>query len=130
MNLIVAGKADAIVMVEGEMDEVSEDEMLGALDFGHEAIKKLVQGQTDLVADAGGAKTFEYQTVGLPDGVVDAVRAYAAGTLEEHILKPYSKETFYGGISDIKKDVVAHFLGEGEEAKDETEQGWTKSERL
>ena len=128
MNLIVAGKADAIVMVEGEMDEVSEDEMLGALDFGHEAIKKLVQGQTDLVADAGGAKTFEYQTVGLPEGVVDAVRAYAAGTLEEHILKPYSKETFYGGISDIKKDVVAHFLGEGEEAKDETEQGWTKSD--
>ncbi|MGA1494971.1 MAG: polyribonucleotide nucleotidyltransferase, partial [Rhodothermales bacterium] len=128
MNLIVAGKADAIVMVEGEMDEVSEDEMLGALDFGHEAIKKLVQGQTDLVADAGGAKTFEYQTVGLPDGVVDAVRAYAAGTLEEHILKPYSKETFYGGISDIKKDVVSHFLGEGEEAKDETEQGWTKSD--
>jgi polyribonucleotide nucleotidyltransferase len=63
MNLIVAGKADAIVMVEGEMDEVSEEEMLGALDFGHDAIKKLVQGQTDLVAAAGGAKTFEYETV-------------------------------------------------------------------
>jgi len=128
MNLIVAGKADAIVMVEGEMDEVSEEEMLGALDFGHTAIKKLVQGQTDLVADAGGAKTFEYEAVGLPEGVVEAVREYAAKTLEEHILKPYSKETFYGGISDIKKDVVAHFLGEGEDAKDETEQGWTKGD--
>lgn len=128
MNLVVAGKADAIVMVEGEMDEVSEEDMLGALDFGHTAIKKLVQGQTDLVAAAGGAKTFEYETVGLPEGVVEAVREYAAGTLEEHILKPYSKETFYGGISDIKKDVVARFLGEGEDAKDETEQGWTKGD--
>jgi polyribonucleotide nucleotidyltransferase len=128
INLIVAGKADAIVMVEGEMDEVSEEEMLAALDFGHEAIKKLVQGQTDLVAAAGGAKTFEYQTVGLPEGVVEAVREFAADTLEKHILKPYSKETFYGGISDIKKDVVAHFLGEGEDAKDETEQGWGKGD--
>ncbi len=128
MNLIVAGKADAIVMVEGEMDEVSEEEMLGALDFGHDAIKKLVQGQTELVAAAGGAKTFEYETVGLPEGVVEAVREYAADTLEQHILKPYSKESFYGGISDIKKDVVAHFLGEGEDGKDETEQGWGKGD--
>jgi polyribonucleotide nucleotidyltransferase len=128
MNLIVAGKADAIVMVEGEMDEVSEEDMLDALAFGHEAVKKLVQAQKEFVQDAGGAKTFEYQTVGLPEGVVEAVRAHAAKTLEEHILKPYSKETFYGGISDIKKAVVAHFLGEGEDEKDATEQGWTKSD--
>ena len=128
INLVVAGKMDAIVMVEGEMDEVSEEDMLAALAHGHEAIKLLCQGQIDLVADAGGAKTFEYTPVGLPDGVVDAVREFAAATLEEHILKPYAKETFYGGISDIKKATVANFLGEGEDEVDATEQGWSKKD--
>ena len=112
LNLVVAGKRDAIVMVEGEMEEVSEEDMLEALSVAHEAIKKLCQGQIDLVADFGGAKTFEYTPVSMPEGVVDAVRAFAADRLEAHILKPYSKETFYGGISDIKAEVVAHFLGE------------------
>ncbi|MBT6600018.1 MAG: polyribonucleotide nucleotidyltransferase [Bacteroidetes Order II. Incertae sedis bacterium] len=128
INLIVAGKSDAIVMVEGEMDEVSEEDMLGALAFGHETIKVLCQAQIDLVADFGGAKEFEFTPVGLPEGVVDKVRDFAADTLEEHILKPYSKETFYGGISDIKKQVLVHFLGEGEDAVSETEEGWTKSD--
>ena len=128
INLIVAGKSDAIVMVEGEMDEVSEDDMLEALSVAHESIKILCQGQIDLVADFGGAKTFEYTPVGLPEGVVEAVREFASARLEEHILKPYSKETFYGGISDIKAEVVTHFLGEGEDAVSATEQGWTKSD--
>ncbi len=128
INLIVAGKRDAIVMVEGEMLEVSEEDMLEALSVAHEAIKKLCQLQIDLVADFGGAKTFEYTPVGLPEGVVEAVRAFATDRLEAHILMPYSKETFYGGISEIKGQVVTHFLGEGEDAVSATEQGWTKSD--
>ncbi len=128
MNLVVAGKKDAIVMVEGEMDEVSEEDMLDALAVAHESIKKLCQGQIDLVKAFGGAKTFEFTPVGLPEGVVEAVRAYAADRLEKHILMPYSKETFYSGISEIKAEVVTHFLGEGETAVAATEQGWTKSD--
>ncbi len=128
INLVIAGKLDAIVMVEGEMDEVSEEDMLGALSTGHETIKVLCQAQIDLVADFGGAKTFEYTTIELPDGVVEKVRAHAADDLEAHILKPYSKDTFYGGIGDIKTATVDHFLGEGEDAVEATEEGWTKSD--
>lgn len=128
INLVIAGKLDSIVMVEGEMDEVSEEDMLGALSIGHETIKVLCQAQIDLVADVGGAKTFEYTPVGLPDGVVEKVREHAADDLEKHILQPYSKETFYGGIADIKAATVTHFLGDGEDAVEETEEGWTKSD--
>jgi len=128
INLVIAGKLDAIVMVEGEMDEVSEEDMLGALSAGHETIKVLCQAQIDLVADFGGAKTFEYTTIELPDGVVEKVRAHAADDLEKHILQPYSKETFYGGIADLKAATVTHFLGDGEDAVEETEEGWTKSD--
>ncbi|MCH2295703.1 MAG: polyribonucleotide nucleotidyltransferase, partial [SAR324 cluster bacterium] len=48
LNLIMAGTADGIVMVESGASEVSEDEMMEALDFGHERIKKVIDIQIKL----------------------------------------------------------------------------------
>ncbi|MEC8957457.1 MAG: polyribonucleotide nucleotidyltransferase [Nitrospinota bacterium] len=48
LNLIMAGTADGIVMVESGANEVSEDDMMEALDFGHERIKKIIGIQTQL----------------------------------------------------------------------------------
>ncbi len=48
LELVVAGTMDSIMMVEGEAKEVSEEELLNALKFAHEEIKKLVQLQLDL----------------------------------------------------------------------------------
>jgi polyribonucleotide nucleotidyltransferase len=48
LNLIMAGTADGIVMVESGANEVSEDEMMEALDFGHERIKKVIGIQIKL----------------------------------------------------------------------------------
>jgi polyribonucleotide nucleotidyltransferase len=48
LNLIMAGTADGIVMVESGASEVSEDEMMEALDFGHERIKKVIGIQIKL----------------------------------------------------------------------------------
>jgi len=124
IDLIVAGKMDAIIMVEGEMNEISEAEMLDALEIGHEAIKKLCALQNDLVAAAGGPKTFEYSVVLPTEGAVALVRDHASETLRAHVSAPYDKESFYGGISEIKKETVTHFLGEN----DATEDGYTASD--
>ena len=113
-DLMVAGKSDAIVMVEGHMDEVSEEEMLEALDVAHEAIKKLCQGQQDLINDFGTPEPFEYETTTAPDGLVERVRDLASERLRQHLQAPYDKQTFYGGISDIKDDVVTEMLGRDE----------------
>lgn len=48
LNLIMAGTADGIVMVESGANEVSEDDMMEALDFGHERIKKVIGIQIKL----------------------------------------------------------------------------------
>lgn len=56
MDVLMAASADAIAMVEGEAEEISEEDMLGALDFGHEAIKKIVAMQSELVAEIGKTK--------------------------------------------------------------------------
>lgn len=50
LDIMVAASKDNIIMVEGEMKEVSEDDMLEALKFAHEAIKQQCQAQIELVA--------------------------------------------------------------------------------
>ncbi len=56
MDIMVGATLDNIMMVEGEMDEVSEQEMLEALKVAHEAIKEQCQAQLDLAAELGVVK--------------------------------------------------------------------------
>ena len=56
IELVVAGTADSIMMVEGESKEVSEQELLDALKFAQQEIKKLVDLQNQLRAEAGKTK--------------------------------------------------------------------------
>lgn len=56
INLAVAGNKDAINMVEAGADQVSEEEMLDALMFGHEAIKKLCAWQEEIIKEIGKPK--------------------------------------------------------------------------
>jgi polyribonucleotide nucleotidyltransferase len=56
LYLTVAGTRDAIMMVESEASEISEDQMLAALEFAHEQIKKIVTLQDELVQKAGKPK--------------------------------------------------------------------------
>ncbi|MEM1043840.1 MAG: polyribonucleotide nucleotidyltransferase [Bacteroidota bacterium] len=110
-DLVVAGKEDAIVMVEGEMDEASEDDMLAALDFGHEVIKRLCRAQHDLRRDfeqqREAIEAMEYETVMADDELVEKVRGIASERIEAHLRQPYDKKSLYGGLSEIKKAVVA-----------------------
>jgi polyribonucleotide nucleotidyltransferase len=110
-NLIVAGKEDAIVMVEGEMKEVSEDDMLAALDFAHDAIKKLVRAQRELredyVREKGEIEQLEYDLKVADDELVEKVRGIASDRIEAHLRQPYDKKSLYGGLKDIRNEVVA-----------------------
>jgi len=56
IELVVAGTSDSIMMVEGESNEISEAEMLGALKFAQVEIKKLVELQIELVNEIGKSK--------------------------------------------------------------------------
>ena len=123
-NLIVAGKEDTIVMVEGEMDEVSEEDMLEAIDVAHEAIRKLCRAQHELVEKVGGVEPLEYELDAASDALVEKVRDQLGSRMADHIRKPYEKEVFYGGIDDLKDQVVKEMLGE----ESETAEGYTAGE--
>jgi polyribonucleotide nucleotidyltransferase len=56
LNLVVAGTDKAVLMVESEADLLSEEIMLGAVTFGHDAMKAVVSAINELVAEAGVTK--------------------------------------------------------------------------
>jgi polyribonucleotide nucleotidyltransferase len=60
IDMIIAATIDNIMMVEGEMKEISEAEMVEAINFAHEAIKPQCQAQLDLAKDAGKTEKREY----------------------------------------------------------------------
>ena len=61
LDLIVAGTKDAVMMVESEAYELTEDEMLGAVKFGHEAMQPVIDLIVDL-AEAAAKETFDFQS--------------------------------------------------------------------
>jgi len=124
-NLVVAGSANAIVMVEGSMKEVSEEDMLDALEVGHQAVKVLCQLQLDLVAEHGAAPAFESKLVTLPEGLLDRVKALAWDKMSAHVRMPYNKADFYNGVKQIKEATLVALLGEGDSRVEATTEGWT-----
>ena len=77
VDLVVAGKADAIAMVEGEMNEISEADMVEALEFGFDAVKTIVKGIEEFVqaahADMGEPTAKPFETVAADDALVEMV---------------------------------------------------------
>jgi len=60
LDLVIAGTKDAVMMVESEAYELSEDEMLGAVNFGHEAMQPVIDLIIDL-AEEGAKEPFDFQ---------------------------------------------------------------------
>jgi len=61
VDIMIGASYDSVAMVEGEFDEISEEEMVEAIAFGHEAIKTQIEAQEKLVADVGKKETREYE---------------------------------------------------------------------
>ncbi len=74
LDLIVAGSDDAILMVEAGASEISEAEILDALDIAHAEIKKLCQAQRDLAEKVGKAK-LEHEEVGVDEDLYKEIEA-------------------------------------------------------
>jgi polyribonucleotide nucleotidyltransferase len=91
LNLVVAGTADAIMMVEGGASELSEDQMLEALETAHREIKKIVALQLELVAKVGKTKR-SVKVVELDKELEKQVAALAMDRLKTSIIIPDKME--------------------------------------
>ena len=80
LDLIVAGTRDAVMMVESEAYELTEEEMLGAVQFGHDAAKPVIALIEDLAAEAARPR-FHYE-VPHTDDLKAAVERHGRGAME------------------------------------------------
>ncbi|WP_214629331.1 polyribonucleotide nucleotidyltransferase [Paenibacillus agaridevorans] len=105
--VVVSGTKDAIMMVEAEANEVSEEVMLEAIMFGHDAIRGIVATIEELTAAAGKEK-MAVKLHAVNEEVNAAVRAFASERLVEAI-KITEKHARQEAIDAVNGDTVTHF---------------------
>lgn len=107
LRLVVAGTKDAVLMVEAGADEVTEEEMLKAILFGHEEIKKLVEFQEEIVGKIGNPK-MEFLIEEIDENLKKDVREYATAEILKAI-RIYDKQEREAYIDKINEDTLLHF---------------------
>ena len=93
INLIVSGTKDAIVMVEGGAKEVPEEEVLDAILFAHEEIKKICEAQEDLRKLAGKTK-IEFEVQELPEDLKEKIKKYLLSSQDLEFNGDYDDKVF------------------------------------
>jgi polyribonucleotide nucleotidyltransferase len=112
LDLVVAGTADAVLMVESEAKELSEDVMLGAVMFGHRHFQPVIDAIIKLAEKA--AK--EPRELAVVDNA--ALEKKILGLAEKDLRAAYSiaaKQERQNAVADVKAKVMAHFFPEGAE---------------
>ena len=107
IDLTVAGTKKAINMVEAGSKEVSEDDMLEALMFGHEAVKELCEFQEEIIKEIGLPK-MEYEHLEIEDELRNAIEAEVKDELDK-ALRIKAKLERYEAIDNIKERVVEEY---------------------
>ena len=106
IDMCVGGTDDSILMIEGEMKEVSEAEMLAAIKEAHAAIKKLCDFQNELRKELGREKR-EFIAPTLSEEIEAKVSELASAKISEVVNIGLGKEEYNEKIREIKNEVVA-----------------------
>ncbi len=113
IDLTVAGTKYAINMVEAGSKEVSEEDMLEALMFGHEAVKELCEFQEKIIDEIGEEK-MEYEKLEIEDSLRNEIYELAASKLDK-AMRIKEKLEKYAAIDAVKEEVVNKYTEENSE---------------
>jgi len=125
IDLTVAGTKEAINMVEAGSKEVSEEDMLDALMFGHEAVKELCAFQEEIIGEIGQEK-MEYEHLEIEDSLREEIKELASDKLDK-AMRIKAKLEKYAAIDAVKEEVINKYVEENKDLdKDELEVLTTK----
>jgi polyribonucleotide nucleotidyltransferase len=113
LDLRIAGTRDAILMVESGAEEVTEPDMVAALEFAHESIQPLIDLQEKMAAEVGKEKR-SYQSFVTNESIKSSVAERAQARLSEILSRPYDKAERNLAIDEIKKSIIEEFTAEDE----------------
>ena len=115
LNLVMAGTSDGIVMVEAGAKEVSEDDMMEALEFGHERIKKLIEIQIKL-RELLGKEKLVVEAPQVDEELKNKIHEKVAAKLTE-AMQISGKHERSDAIKQIREDLKGHLSPEEQEEK-------------
>ncbi|WP_348261452.1 polyribonucleotide nucleotidyltransferase [Telmatobacter sp. DSM 110680] len=117
VNIMVVGHKDGIVMIESGAKEETEEVILGAIEFAHTEIKKIVAAIEELVSKAGKAKrSFVAPTI--DEGYYDELKAKVGERLKDALdTKTHAKTDSYALVKKIKDELAAELPADDPNAK-------------
>jgi polyribonucleotide nucleotidyltransferase len=115
LEMMIGASADSVMMVEGEMDEVSEEEMADAIKFAHEAIKIQVDAQIRLAEAFGKKAVREYETAEVNEELEKRIHDMAYDKCYAIAKKGTSKAERGAAFAEVKEEVIASFTEEENE---------------
>ncbi len=105
IDMVVGGSADSILMMEGEMDVISEKDMLEAIKAAHEAIKKLCAFQEELREELGKPKR-EFVAPAVDEELEAKVKGLAEAKIKEIVNIGLGKEEYNEKIKEAKDQAI------------------------
>ena len=112
LDMMIGASADSVMMVEGEMDEISEEEMADAIKFAHEAIKVQIAAQLRLAEAFGRKEIREYDTAEANEDLEKRIHDMAYDKCYAIAKKGTSKAERSSAFADVKEEVKASFTEE------------------
>jgi len=112
LDMVVAGTEEAVLMVESEAQELTEDQMLGAVLFAHQEFQAVIQAVKEFAAEAGKPK-WEWSAPVENTALLSAIKA----EFGEAISEAYTitiKQQRYSRLDQLREQVIARFATEGE----------------
>jgi len=112
LDMVVAGTDTAVLMVESEAEELTEDQMLGAVLFAHEEFQSVIKSVKELAAEAG-KPAWNWSAPAENTVLVNAIKAeFGAAISQAYTIT--IKQDRYNRLDELREQVVAKFAGEGE----------------
>ena len=109
IDICIGGTTDTICMLEGEMNEISEAEMLDAIRFGHDAIEKICSLQDEIAAEVRKPKR-SFLAITAPEDLQESIREICETPLKELAYMPLAKEERAEKTSAIYKSITDKVL--------------------
>ena len=117
IDIMIGASQDSVAMVEGEFDEISEEEMLDAIAFGHEAIKDQIKAQVALAAAFGKKETRTYEEEDHDEALEKTIHEKTYDAYYEVAKQGLSKSERSEKFSKIKENYIASLSEEVIEEK-------------
>ncbi len=112
LDMVVAGTEDAVLMVESEAQELTEDQMLGAVLFAHMEFQPAIEAIKELAAEAG-KPAWDWQPAPENTALLDAVKGqFGAGISEAYTIT--HKQSRYARLGELRDAAIAALSGEEE----------------